>query len=247
MDSPGLDLLGPWVTFVLLTSVVLAVLWHLGGSGKTPLNLPPGPPPLPFIGNLHLINFRRQDQSFMKLAEKYGPVFTVHFGSQKAVVLTGYKAVKEALQSNADEFVDRPAIPIFVQIQNGNGVFFSSGEKWRISRRFTMSSMRDLGMGKKLIEGRILEELHYLTEMVNSFKGEPFELQSFNTAPTNITFAILFGERFDYDDPTFVTLLRLINEVMTLLGDPFLHLATSKSSSTFDADEIVWLSLLLLR
>lgn len=42
-------------------------------------------------------------------------------------------------------------------------------------------------------------------------------------APTNITFAILFGKRFDYEDPTYLTLLRLIDEVMHLLGSPFLH------------------------
>lgn len=35
---------------------------------------------------------------------------------------------------------------------------------------------------------------------------------------------MLFGRRFDYGDPTFVTLLRLIDEVMLLLGSPFLHL-----------------------
>lgn len=35
-----------------------------------------------------------------------------------------------------------------------------------------MSSMRNLGMGKKMIEGRIFEELHFLIEMIKSFKGE---------------------------------------------------------------------------
>ncbi|XP_077172729.1 cytochrome P450 2W1-like isoform X2 [Paroedura picta] len=220
----GLFPLTPYETFVLVALVVLATLWRLRGSGRPSLNLPPGPPPLPLVGNLHLINIKRQDKSFMKLSEKYGPVFMVHLGFQKAVVVTGYQAVREALLSNADEFLDRPPIPIFTEIQHGHGVFFSSGELWKSTRRFTMSSLRDLGMGKKLIEGRIVEELHYLIELVKSFKGEPFKLRSFNTAPTNITFAMLFGDRFEYADPTFVTLLRLIDEVMILLGSPFLHL-----------------------
>ncbi|XP_060116523.1 cytochrome P450 2W1 [Heteronotia binoei] len=224
MASSGLALLSPYETLVLLGLAVFALLLYLRSSRRPSRNLPPGPPPLPLIGNLHLINIKRQDKSFMKLSEKYGPVFTVHLGFQKAVVLTGYKAVKEALLSNADEFVDRPPVPIFYRIQHGNGVFFSSGELWRTTRRFTMSSLRDLGMGKKPLEGRILEELRYLLELVKSFKGEPFKLRSFNTAPTNITFTMLFGDRFDYADPTFVTLLRLIDEVMILLGSPYLHL-----------------------
>ena len=57
----------------------------------------------------------------MQLAKKYGPVFTLHFGFQKVVVLTGYEAVKEALVTFTDEFVDRPPIPIFEEIQHGNG------------------------------------------------------------------------------------------------------------------------------
>lgn len=56
-----------------------------------------------------------------QLAEEYGPVFTLHFGFQKVVVLTGYKVVREALVNYTEEFVDRPSIPIFDQIQNGNG------------------------------------------------------------------------------------------------------------------------------
>uniref|UniRef100_A0A8C0BQC7 Cytochrome P450 family 2 subfamily W member 1 n=1 Tax=Buteo japonicus TaxID=224669 RepID=A0A8C0BQC7_9AVES len=160
-----------------------------------------------------------------QLSEKYGPVFTVHLGFQKVVVLTGYEAVNDVLLNTADVFADRPAIPIFYHIQRGNGVFFSSQELWKTTRRFTIATMRDLGMGKRLGEEMMLEELQFLIQLIKSFKGGPFQLRFLNMAPTNITFAILFGRRFDYEDPTFLTLLRLIDEVMHLLGSPFLHVS----------------------
>ncbi|XP_027730858.1 cytochrome P450 2W1-like isoform X1 [Vombatus ursinus] len=185
---------------------------------------PPGPTPLPFIGNLHLLDLRRQDKSLMKISEEYGPVFTIHFGLQKMVVLTGYEAVREALVNFAEEFADRPPIPIFQCIQEGQGIFFSSGELWKTTRKFTMSSLHNLGMGKMLMVKKILEEFSFLAGLIDSFKGKPFKLKLFKMAPTNITFLLLFGDRFDYQDPTFVTLLRLIDEVMVLLGSPFLHL-----------------------
>uniref|UniRef100_A0A8D2MAG2 CP2W1 protein n=1 Tax=Zonotrichia albicollis TaxID=44394 RepID=A0A8D2MAG2_ZONAL len=211
-------------------SVLLAVVYFSTGYKNSAFKLPPGPTPLPIIGNLHLVDLRRQDKSLMKLAEKYGPIFTLHFGFQKVVVLTGYEVVREALVNYTEEFVDRPSIPIFDQIQNKNGLFFSIGELWRTTRRFTVSSMRNLGMGKQMIEGRIFEELHFLIEMIKSFKGEPFSLPSFNCAPINVTFIMLFGDRFDYKDPTFLTLLRLIDEIMILLGSP--NLNVSKLSHT---------------
>lgn len=58
-----------------------------------------------------------------QLSEQYGPVFTVHLGGQKTVVLTGYEAVREALVGTGQELADRPPIPIFQLIQGGRGRF----------------------------------------------------------------------------------------------------------------------------
>ncbi|NWX39753.1 CP2W1 protein, partial [Steatornis caripensis] len=182
-----------------------AALYVLKVFKQSALNLSPGPFPLPIVGNLHLLNLRRQDKSLMKISEKYGPVFTIRLGFQRVVVLAGYEAVKDALLNTSDVFEDRPAIPIFYHIQHGNGVFFSSQELWKTRRRFTVATMRDLGMGKHLGEERMIEELRFLIEFIKSFKGRPFLLRFLNMAPTNITFAILLGRRFGYEDPTFLT------------------------------------------
>lgn len=41
-----------------------------------------------------------------------------------------------------------------------------------------------------------------------------------NNAVSNVICSILFGERFEYDDPAFLTLLKLLNENTKLLGSP---------------------------
>ena len=56
-----------------------------------------------------------------QLSEKYGSVFTVYFGPTKVVVLSGYKAVKEALVSCSEEFGDRYIPPIFDEMTQGHG------------------------------------------------------------------------------------------------------------------------------
>ncbi|OWK11116.1 hypothetical protein Celaphus_00007376 [Cervus elaphus hippelaphus] len=58
----------------------------------------------------------------MQLAEQYGPVFTVHLGHQKTVVLTGYEAVKKALVGAGQELAGRPPIAIFQLINGGGGL-----------------------------------------------------------------------------------------------------------------------------
>nr|XP_031317453.1 cytochrome P450 2C23 isoform X2 [Camelus dromedarius] len=81
--------------------------------------LPPGPTPLPIIGNLMQLNLKDIPASLSKLAKQYGPVYTLHVGPHLTVVLHGYKAVKEALIDQGDEFLGRGTVPIVDNTQKG--------------------------------------------------------------------------------------------------------------------------------
>ncbi|XP_063790613.1 cytochrome P450 2W1-like [Pseudophryne corroboree] len=206
--------------FLLCTLVMLCVKILMDFSKRNIYKFPPGPTPLPIIGNMHILDINRQDYTFMELAKKYGTFFTFHFGSTKAVVLVGYEANKEALVKANYDFGERGQIRIVDDFQMNHGVIFSSGEGWKISRRFTLSILRDLGMGKSSIEGRIIEELQYLNESIKSHNGQPFEKKVFYYAPPNITFRILFGRRFDYDNPTFQKMVTIIDYLVIHTGLP---------------------------
>ncbi|KAM5152700.1 cytochrome P450 2W1 [Mantella aurantiaca] len=202
---------------------LICLIYLINVYKKKNYNFPPGPTPLPVIGNLHLLRLRRQDLSLLKLSEKYGPIFTIHLGMNKAVVLTGLETIKEALLEDGDSFIDRTVLPIFEAIQHGNGVFFTSGNKWKITRRFMLSCMKNLGMGKKMIEDKMIEELQFLNDKIESFNGKQFKLREFACAPTNIIFSMMFGNRFDYKDPTYIRILDLVDDIIVLLGSRHLQ------------------------
>ncbi|EDL89770.1 cytochrome P450, family 2, subfamily W, polypeptide 1 (predicted), isoform CRA_b, partial [Rattus norvegicus] len=130
--------------------LLLLGLWGLlRGCAQDPSmtrQWPPGPRPLPFLGNLHLLGVTHQDRALMELSERYGPMFTIHLGSQKTVVLSGYEVVREALVGTGHELADRPPIPIFQLIQRGGGIFFSSGVHWKVARQFTVRTLQSLGI-----------------------------------------------------------------------------------------------------
>uniref|UniRef100_UPI00398F8B84 cytochrome P450 2K1-like n=1 Tax=Pristiophorus japonicus TaxID=55135 RepID=UPI00398F8B84 len=215
-------------TLLLLTLFLVLFLWINGRKTKAAANFPAGPTPLPLIGNLHQLDLRRLDRSLMELSEKYGTVFSVEIGMQKAVVLTGYHTVKDALVNHADQFAGRPHIPIFEELSLRRGVVLSDGKPWLDARALVLATLRDFGMGKKSIEDKIIEETSFLVKVIESHKGQPFETrQIINSAISNIICSILFGDRFDYDDKTFISLTVMNTEIVALAGSASIQLFNS--------------------
>lgn len=58
---------------------------------------------------------------FLQLSEEYGPVFKIHLGPQKIVVLYGYDVVKEALVDQGDDFSGRGTLPLIKKLFQGTG------------------------------------------------------------------------------------------------------------------------------
>ncbi|XP_051731734.1 cytochrome P450 2J2-like isoform X6 [Ctenopharyngodon idella] len=184
---------------------------------RNPSRFPPGPWPLPFLGNVFTeIDFKNMD----KLAEVYGKVFSLRVGSDKLIIVSGYKMVKEALITQIDSFVDRPNVPLFHKVFKGIGTILSNGYLWRMHRKFAVSHLRAFGEGKKSLELRIQQECVYLCDAFRAEK-EPFNpLVTLNSAVSNIISCLIFGQRFDYHDECYQRILRLDTECVQLAGSP---------------------------
>ncbi|OCT81371.1 hypothetical protein XELAEV_18028190mg [Xenopus laevis] len=218
--------LGDPVTILLAVVLCLMVINTLYRQKKDNIgNFPPGPKPLPVIGNIHILNLKRPYLTFLELWKKYGSIFSVQIGSQKMVVLCGYDIVKDALVNHTEEFSERPEIPIFHDITKGYGIIFSHGENWKAMRKFTLSALRDFGEGKKSIEDKINEECDYLAKKIKLYQGKAFDNSMImNAAVANIIVSKLLGHRFDYEDPTFLKLLSLFDANFRLMGSPMVML-----------------------
>uniref|UniRef100_A0A670IPZ5 Cytochrome P450 2A13-like n=1 Tax=Podarcis muralis TaxID=64176 RepID=A0A670IPZ5_PODMU len=208
-----MDLLGAATLFLVICLFCLTVLstWR---QMHRKSQMPPGPTPLPFIGNLLQVNTSDMYRSFMKIHEKYGPVYTIHLGPRRVVVLCGYDAVKEALVNQAEEFSGRGEQSAFDWIFRGYGVAFSNGERAKQLRRFSIMTLRNFGMGKRSVEERILEEAHFLLESLRETKSAPFDpTYVLSRSVSNVISSIAFGNRFEYEDKEFLFLLSTSLEV----------------------------------
>ncbi|XP_053257742.1 cytochrome P450 2A13-like [Podarcis raffonei] len=208
-----MDPLGAATLFLVICLSFLMVLstWR---QMHRKSQMPPGPTPLPFIGNLLQVNTSDMYRSFMKIHEKYGPVYTIHLGPRRVVVLCGYDAVKEALVNQAEEFSGRGEQSAFDWIFRGYGVAFSNGERAKQLRRFSIMTLRNFGMGKRSVEERILEETHFLLESLRETKSAPFDpTYVLSRSVSNVISSIAFGNRFEYEDKEFLFLLSTSLEI----------------------------------
>ncbi|XP_075692248.1 cytochrome P450 2G1-like isoform X2 [Rhinoderma darwinii] len=203
-------------TTLLLIACIFFILLSITQARKQKKKgkLPPGPAPLPILGNILQLNGKEVVKSLNKLSEKYGPVYTIHMGMDPVVVLCSCDAVKEALIDNAEDFGARghmaflPVIYIFFP-----GVVGSNGERWKQLRRFSLMTLRNFGMGKRSIEQRIQEEAQFLTEEFRKSNDQPLDPTFyFSKAVSNVICSVVFGDRFEYEDKDFLKLLGLLNE-----------------------------------
>lgn len=79
-----------FVTWFLLSGLVALVIgYFLSG----PKNLPPGPRPLPLLGNTRDLQDGSPHLLFYQWAKKYGNVMRIYYGTKMMIVLSGYKVI----------------------------------------------------------------------------------------------------------------------------------------------------------
>ncbi|KAL7991095.1 hypothetical protein Chor_014525, partial [Crotalus horridus] len=174
----------------------------------------------------------------MQLAKQYGNIYSLWIGNQHAVILTGYKAVKEGLIDNSQAFVDRPHTPFLSVLTKNRGIGFSHGHVWMQQRRFSVITMRKLGLGKRGLETQIQEEAQHLVEFFTSTKGQAFDPAiPITNSFCNTICAAAFGYRFSTDDKEFLELIEAIRIILKFAGS-VCHASKDHPNSTYNEDQL---------
>ncbi|CAJ0559693.1 unnamed protein product, partial [Mesorhabditis spiculigera] len=185
---------------LIFTTVILGFLFYELYWKRR--NLPPGPIPLPFIGNL--LEVMRNEpgyEAYRKWTKQYGPVHTYWLGSRPMVAVSDYATIQATFIQDADKYAGRfNNLEMTKMYRGGNyGVVETAGDLWRDQRRFTLHTLRDFGMGKNIMEERVMLEVEYLLERREK-QMDSFEMQKeFDISVGSIINNILFGYRYDED------------------------------------------------
>ncbi|PWA76511.1 cytochrome P450 [Artemisia annua] len=178
---------------VILTSFFLWFVTNKYYNNKK--NLPPGPPQLPIIGNIHQIG-KKPHVSAAMFAKKYGPLISLRLGSQLLVVASSPEAAMEVLKTQ-DRVLSGRIKPDSFQVNptnEGHVVWaLHCSEHWKILRTLCRGEL----FSPKAIEAQSdlrNEKLVQMLDFLNSTEGEVVKIEEilfttlFNTM-SNIVFS----------------------------------------------------------
>lgn len=186
-----------FIIFIALPALYL--FYHLYWKRR---NLPPGPMPLPYLGNLPQFMFYGFENAIEKFHVDYGDIHTVWFGDIPVISVNDFPTVEKEFIKNGDAYEGRRLNSLWLKVRGGQyGITVIDGPLWKNQRKFAHYALRDLGVGKDVMQLKIIDEITLLVkeiqEMARCNDGEVDVPKYMDRAVANIISSIVFGYRFD--------------------------------------------------
>ncbi|KAJ4213019.1 hypothetical protein NW759_011280 [Fusarium solani] len=212
--------------FVILSFTALAVLLlaKLSKIGQRPPGLPPGPPTVPLLGNLHLMPTKRPHLQFQKWAKQYGPIYSLILGTKIMIVLSSDEAVKDLLDKRSVIYSDRPDMYIGQRIASGGLrlVLMRYGSNWRMIHRMIHKAL-NITVAATYLPYQDLENKVLLTNLLDT----PDDLlPHIRRASYSLSTQMIFGFRcISNQDPKLLQLFHGFDKWSALSGSASAQLA----------------------
>ena len=167
-----------WITYLLMAVVVYNLTVYLNHVYDLK-DYPPGPFPLPLIGNWHCINFKKPHKTYQKLTKTYGDVFSISFGMERIVIVNTIEQAREALVTKSTEFAGRPSNHhAFAMITRNHQdlVFADYGLHWLLLRKLAIRSLKTYADLDGKLEVKVAQEVEQMNERLMKKNNEPVNL-----------------------------------------------------------------------
>nr|A0A1Z3GBS4.1 RecName: Full=Ferruginol synthase; AltName: Full=Cytochrome P450 76AH30 [Isodon rubescens]ASC55319.1 cytochrome P450 CYP76AH30 [Isodon rubescens] len=210
-------------TIALLAALFFIALTCFLTSGRR-RNLPPGPYPLPIIGNMLQLG-SNPHQSFAQLSKKYGPLMSIHLGSLYTVIVSSPEMAKEILHKHGQAFSGR-TIAQAVHACDHDKIsmgFLPVTSVWRDLRKICkeqMFSHQSLEASEGLRHQKLQQLLDYAQKCCETGRAVDIREASFITT-LNLMSATMFStQATEFESEATKEFKEIIEGVATIVGVP---------------------------
>ncbi|GAB4860617.1 hypothetical protein Ancab_035777 [Ancistrocladus abbreviatus] len=204
--------------FIFLV-VVLKILLR-DGARTIKLNLPPSPPRLPIIGNLHQLG-KMPHLSLSRLAEKLGPIMFLQLGEVPTVIVSSAAMAKEVMKTHDLPFSSRPQLfsAKWLFYDCTDIVFSPYGAYWRHIRKICILELLSAKRVQSYSFVREEEVAHLIQRIARSCPGRVNLTKMLGLYANDVLCRVVLGRNFseggEYDRHGFQSML---DEYQELLG-----------------------------
>ena len=140
-------------------------------------NYPPGPFPLPILGNINLMSDKPYE-SFRDLAKIYGDVFSISMGTQRMVVINTIEPTREALITKGKIFAGRPSLYTTSLITRGRKdiAMADYSTPWKVLKKIASVGLKMQVEGGATVKENIVEESEALHHRLKANKGKAVDI-----------------------------------------------------------------------
>ncbi|XP_047946304.1 ferruginol synthase-like [Salvia hispanica] len=200
---------------VVVGVLLLGLRWFVFLRGP---RLPPGPRPLPIIGNVHQLG-KNQYESLRQLAKTYGPLMSIRLGSVYTVVVSTPEMAMELLQRHGQVFSGRtvPHAMEACDFSKLSMTYGPAGKEWRDKRKMC----KEIVFSERCLEGTEAlrqEMLRRLVDAVN-VHCDRGDVVNIHDAVFMANLDLLLSTIFSFTSPdTAVELKKMMDDFFSLFA-----------------------------
>ncbi|OWM80903.1 hypothetical protein CDL15_Pgr006934 [Punica granatum] len=200
-------------------------------------DLPPGPPCLPVIGNLHQLDCSAVHRSLWKLSKTYGPLMSLKIGSIPFQVVSSARMAREIIKNHDPEFSARPQPRVMQKLSyNGLDVAFTSypDKYWREMRRLYVLhvfSPKRVQSSQSIREDEVSKMIMDISRYASSSKAINLS-KSFLSLTSTIISRIAFRKDYTSRKFTNADFYWLLHEANIFIGGTDTNAATLEWAMT---------------
>ncbi|KZT58538.1 cytochrome P450 [Calocera cornea HHB12733] len=204
-----------WAALLACISGLLVLFWKLKGTSESSSQLPPGPNPIPVLGNLAPPKDYRT--TFKRWADQYGDIMTMKLLGMPSIVLNSRRATAEILEKRAASTFGRPEM---VMAQELVGLGQDSGQTSNPKLHKEYRRLFSIAMSPRAVQAYAPYQIQQFRQVALDMLRAPVGYEGAITrAVSTIAYRVAYGYDIkDEDDPMLARAnkaMRILEKVLT--------------------------------
>ncbi|OAG35989.1 hypothetical protein AYO21_09849 [Fonsecaea monophora] len=187
---------GTTAWYICVVAIVAYGIYRILQIGRRDKRMPPGPPTLPLLGNLHQIPITG---IFKEWGEEFGGIYSLKFASSNVIVLYDRKAVHDLVDKKGLLYAERPHSFVNDLVTHGDSLVFQDHhERQKAKRKIATHNFSPKVLDERVAPVQDAEVTVLLNDLIQ--KPEDF-YNHMKRLTSSIACILVFGHRaLSYED-----------------------------------------------